>query len=211
MLNLGVNQGNQGPYERAETYPQEGLTLARQIGHRELISIFLLNLGTLAYEQQNYAQAETYLLEELALVRQLDHREWITVYLINIGEMMQKQGNYARAEVYLREGLERVKVLGSLRIIAGALHEYGNLHLNRHQIAEAAAIFNDMLNSIPDGDQEMLALAHYGQARVAAAQHNIPKPAASARPAPPLLKPSGTTRRWRFDNGSPPCLTANPS
>jgi tetratricopeptide (TPR) repeat protein len=151
------------------------LTLARQIGHRELISIFLLNLGTLAYEQQNYAQAETYLLEELALVRQLDHREWITVYLINIDEMMQKQGNYARAEVHLREGLERAKVLGSLRIIADALHEYGNLHLNRHQIAEAAAIFNDMLNSIPDGDQEMLALAHYGQARVAAAQHNIPE------------------------------------
>jgi len=211
LLNLGVNQGNQGPYERAETYPQEGLTLARQIGHRELISIFLLNLGTLAYEQQNYAQAETYLLEELALVRQLDHREWITVYLINIGEMMQKQGNYARAGVYLREGLERAKVLGSLRIIAGACTNMA-ISISTAIKSPRPPLSSTICSTLfPMATRKCSPLPTTARLASPLLSTTSPKPAASARPAPPLLKPSGTTRRWRFDNGSPPCLTANPS
>jgi hypothetical protein len=74
--------------------------------------------------------------------------------------------------MYLREGKELAQALGNPRIIAAALLEEGNLHLQRQQIDAADNTFREMLNIIPDGDREMLALARYGLAQVAAARHD---------------------------------------
>ena len=63
-----VEQGN---YSQAEDYFQEGLVIARQIGHREWISISLINLGSIAQKQGKYARAEVYLQEGLALAQQI--------------------------------------------------------------------------------------------------------------------------------------------
>jgi tetratricopeptide (TPR) repeat protein len=147
--------------------------LARQIGYREQICVLLSNLGDVLGEQGNYLQAEAYLQEGLALARQIGHREWISALLINLGLMIRKQGNYTQSEKYFQESLTLARQLGRHRLTSAALYEYGNLYLEKQQIQAAEATFRELLYFRREGDQEFLALAQYGLARVAAAQGNI--------------------------------------
>jgi tetratricopeptide (TPR) repeat protein/transcriptional regulator with XRE-family HTH domain len=173
LINLGATVGAQGNYRQAEDYFREGLALAREIGHLELIGLLLGNLGAALVEQGNYRQAEDYFREGLALAREIGHREWTSFLLINLGMAARKQREYERAGTYLHESLALAQSIGNPQIISTALYESGNLFLDQNQIKKAEASFREMLSSIPEGDQELLALAHYGLARTAAAQGNI--------------------------------------
>ncbi len=173
LINLGTTVGLQGDYAKAEEYFQEGLTLARQIGHREGISASLTNLGEAAEAQGNHMQAEKYFQEGLTLARQSGHREWISILLFDLGLVTRKQKNYAQAEAYLQESLQLAHQIGRPQIVANVLYEYGSLFLDQQQVDRAETVLQEMLTTIPEGSQELLALAHYGQARVAALQGNI--------------------------------------
>jgi tetratricopeptide (TPR) repeat protein/transcriptional regulator with XRE-family HTH domain len=173
LISLGATAGQQGNYTQAEAYFQEGLALARQIGHREWISALLTNLGEAADEKGNHVQAELYFQEGLTLARQLGHREWISILLTSLGSTMRKQGHHTQAEAYLRESLTLAKQLGRPEINSTTLYEYGILYLDQQKLEAAEAIFREMLNTTPEGDQDLSALAHYGLARIAATQGNV--------------------------------------
>jgi tetratricopeptide (TPR) repeat protein/transcriptional regulator with XRE-family HTH domain len=173
LINLGVTASEQGNHAKDGVYYQEGLDLARQIGHREWISLLLINLGNVANIEGNHEQAEIYLQEGLKLAREIDRREWISVLLINLGMTTQKQGNYSQAEKYLHEGLYLARQLGIPQIICNGLYEYGNLFLEQQRRQAAKACFLEMSNTVPQGSHDLLALAHYGLAQVAAAEGDI--------------------------------------
>jgi tetratricopeptide (TPR) repeat protein/transcriptional regulator with XRE-family HTH domain len=173
LINLGVIAGEQGDYVQAEIYFQEGLTLAHQIGDRELMSALLSNLGEIAVAQRNYVRAETYFQEGLTLARQIEHREWISVLLSNLGMTIWKQGNNILAEEYFQEGLALAREIDRPQITANILYEYGNFCLDQQQIEAADAIFHEILTTIREGDQDLIALAQYGLARVNASKGNI--------------------------------------
>ena len=107
------------------------------------------------------------------LARQIGHREWISVLLHNLGETTRKQGNYSQSELYLQEGLTLARQLGIPQITANTLYEYGNLCLDRQQPETAESTFHEMLTVIPEGSQDLIALAQYGLARSVSAQGNI--------------------------------------
>ncbi|HEU5229236.1 MAG TPA: tetratricopeptide repeat protein [Ktedonobacteraceae bacterium] len=173
LMNLGTTTGAQGNHRLAETYFLEGLALVRLIGHREQTCVLLLNLGGVADAQGDYPKAEKYFQEALVLARQIEQRQWISAILISLGLMTRKQNNYAQAELYFQEGLSLARQIGSPHIIANALYEYGILHLDQNQPEVAEAVFQEMLAIIPEGGQDLIALAQYGLARVAAAQGDI--------------------------------------
>jgi tetratricopeptide (TPR) repeat protein/transcriptional regulator with XRE-family HTH domain len=173
LINLGATVGEQGNHIQAETYFREGLALARQLRHRELISLLLINLGGAAIEQEHYSQAETYLEEGLVLARQIEHREWISALLSNLGLAAQMQGRYTQAETYLQESLAMARQIGRPQIISNALYAYGNLYLHWQQIESAQTTFREMLTTVSEGSQDLIALAQYGLARAAMAQGNI--------------------------------------
>ncbi len=164
--------GEQGNYPQAEKYFQEGLEIAYKIGHREWISGMLSNLGEIANEQENYSQAEKYFQEGLALVQEIGHPEWKGTLLSNLGIAVQKQKNYAQAEIYLREGLALARQI-SPQMTAYALYDYGNLCLDERQIEVAESTFREMLITIPEGGQELFALAQYGLARTIANKGDV--------------------------------------
>ena len=170
LLNLGVTIAEQGNDMQARDYLKDGLTLARQIGHREMTCILLLNLASMAVDQQEFAQAETYLLEGLEMARQINHREWISIILLNFAEMTTRQGRFTHTEGYLKESLSLAQPIGRPRVICFGLYEYGNLYLAQQLIEQAEHSFHEMLTTIPDGDRELIGLANYGLARVAAAR-----------------------------------------
>ena len=173
LINLGVTVGEQGEYAQAEKYFQEGLNYAQQLGHREWVCALLINLGEASGAQGHYNQAETYFQEGLILSRRLDQREWICVLLVNLGSTTRKQGKLEQAETYLQEAQVAAKQLGIPQITCNVLYELGNLFLAQQRIREAETSFYDLFTSAPDGGQDMIALARYGQARVASAKGNM--------------------------------------
>ncbi|QBD78944.1 helix-turn-helix domain-containing protein [Ktedonosporobacter rubrisoli] len=173
LSNLGATIGEQGKFAQAEIYFQEGLELARQIGHRERICILLGNLGEAYYELKNYPQAEIYFQEGLLLARQIGHREWISISLLNLGMVTHKQGHHKQAETYLQESLLLARRLGRPRITCSTLNEYGKLHLDQAQLELAEENFLEMKTLVSEGDQELLSLANYGLARIAAARGDL--------------------------------------
>ncbi|HZS76808.1 MAG TPA: tetratricopeptide repeat protein [Ktedonobacteraceae bacterium] len=173
LINLGVTEGEQGKFADAEKYFKEGLVVAEKIGHREWICLLLTNLGGAAAEQDHSAQAEQYFQNGLVLARELGQLERISALLLNLGLMTQKLGHYAEAEKYFQEGLEISRKLGNSHFISSGLYEYGILQLNQDKIESAEKAFQEMILMTPSESQDLLALARYGLARVAAAQGDI--------------------------------------
>jgi tetratricopeptide (TPR) repeat protein/transcriptional regulator with XRE-family HTH domain len=172
LNNLGFAAGQQGNYEQAEIYYQEGLVLARQSGLRERICGLLANLGDVASEQGNYTQAEEYCREGLVVARQIEHREWMSVLLCTLGFITHKQGSYNEAETYLKEGLVLTREVGIPQMTAYTLYEFGCLYLSQSRIKDAEDSFTMMHTTAPENCQDIIALAQYGLARVAAAYCN---------------------------------------
>jgi tetratricopeptide (TPR) repeat protein/transcriptional regulator with XRE-family HTH domain len=173
LSNLGKAANEMGQTIQSEQYYKQGLHLARQIGDREQTCVLLINLGDLIGELGNYKQAEQYFQEGLMLARQINHREWISALLINLGSTIVKERKYQEAEVYFQEGLTIAKQIGMPRITATCLYEYGILYLDCNKIEHAQRIFNEMLQIILPEHQDLLALANYSMARIAAHQGNI--------------------------------------
>ncbi len=96
----------QGNYVQAETYLQEGLTIARRHGYLERTSALLNVLGSLMASKGNYPQSIAYMEEGLDLARQSGDREQICglCYLIWALQCAE-QGHDEQAEDYLLEGL----------------------------------------------------------------------------------------------------------
>jgi tetratricopeptide (TPR) repeat protein len=170
LIDLGVAVGQQGKNTQAKLYFQEGLEIARQIGYREQVCTLLINLGDICSEEDNYAQAEKYFQEGLELARQIGHREWISILLINLGMVTRQQGRYNEAQSYLQESLALANQVNRPRIICVVLCELGNLSLSEGKTDLAGEYFKKMLDLSSSGDQELLALAYYGLARVYALQ-----------------------------------------
>lgn len=75
LLYLGRVLFYQGNYAQSQVIREEGLALARQIGHQELTCSALSNLGSVIAEQGNYVLAERYYQEGLTLARSLGYRK----------------------------------------------------------------------------------------------------------------------------------------
>ncbi len=170
LINLGLVAAQQGKNAQAKIYYQEGLELAREIGHREKICNILINLGDVFVEEDNYVQAEISFREGLELARQIGQREWISFLLLNLGMTARKQDRYNEAKPYLEESLVLANQVSRPDIICAILCELGDLSLSEGNTGQADDYFKKMLEQIPSGDQELLAFAYYGLARVYALQ-----------------------------------------
>jgi tetratricopeptide (TPR) repeat protein len=95
----------QGNYTLAEKYFQEGLELARQIGHREWTGMLLNNLGMTASKQEKYFHADAYFQESLALARQIDIPQITGIVLNEYGDLCIQQKNFQQAGIVYQEML----------------------------------------------------------------------------------------------------------
>src|SRR5579859_6689872 len=168
LINLGVTAGDQGEYVQAVISFEEALEIARRLGHREWIGFLLINLGGAADELGNYQQAEKYFEEGLEIAHQIKQVELTGALLVNLGSVLQKQNNYAQAEVYFQEAIIIARQLGIAQITSSLLYEYGNLYLSQQQLEKAKAAYDEILVNTNEVGQELVALAQYGLARIAA-------------------------------------------
>lgn len=125
-----------GLFNQAGLYFQEGLSLARQLKHRQLVSDLLLHLGTLTTKQGEFSQAEAYLQEGLILARLLDHPQLICRHLAAWGELQLLRQQIEIAESAFLEMLDLVPA-GGRAIIAHAQYGLATVAASRHQFKQA--------------------------------------------------------------------------
>ncbi len=159
-----------GDYAAGETYGQEALALARDLGFLSAISPILTNLGSAAEEQGEYAKAEAYFVEALEVARQLGDAKLISVDLGSLGDMAILQSRNEQAASYLQEALQIARQVGDTWLLGAILLECGDLALKQRQLDDAFAAFEEARTISSKGNQEVVASALYGLARVAAAR-----------------------------------------
>ena len=174
LTNLGEIVRLQDRYAEAEEILREALSMMRQFDNPERRSQVLANLGGAISHQGRYAEAEEILREALGMARRIGNPEWMSNALLFLGQVYTRQARYEEAESSLQEAGNLAQQIKLPALLCEILYELGTLFLLRHESAQAESILKEMLVSIPEGQQRLLALAHYGLARVAASQENLP-------------------------------------
>ena len=123
-------------YVQAEISLQEGLELARQIGHREWMSILLINLGITAHRQGRYRDAEIYLQESLHLASQIDEPRITGNALYEFGDLYLSMKKVFEAEKAFKEAIQ---------LLPSGDQEY--LALSYYGLARVCALQGDRENA----------------------------------------------------------------
>ena len=112
--------------QRAYAYCEEGLKIARQIGHREWQSHLLHLQAFLTSKLQGPVEAEPGYQEALALAREIDKPVLIAGLLGNLGQIALRRGNLDHAAELFAE-MTRTIPEGSKPLQAEALYNQGLL------------------------------------------------------------------------------------
>jgi tetratricopeptide (TPR) repeat protein/transcriptional regulator with XRE-family HTH domain len=173
LIYLGEAALVQGDYAQAERHLQEALSQARQHGSPVYVGRALNTLGEAALARGDDEQAERHLQEALSQARQHGSPQYVTRILTNLGELACVRGEYVQAEQYLQEGLQLARQTHLPPLLCRTLYQWGLLALQRGQLEVAAATFEEMLATAPEGARLEPAQAQHGLARVAAALGQI--------------------------------------
>src|SRR5579859_1242466 len=184
LQNLGAKAAKVGDFDRAEAYLLEGIETARRIRHRQRLSAVLANIGMVAIWQGHLEEAQVYLDEAVALARVLQHPTRLGNVLQNLGILATKRGDFATAEITLLEALHYARKTQQLWLISETLSMRGEACMANGQL-DAARMAYDEAFEIADQVQadELLALASFGLARLAAKRRNIPEARALGKQA----------------------------
>jgi transcriptional regulator with XRE-family HTH domain/tetratricopeptide (TPR) repeat protein len=151
-----------GNYASADVALQEGFAIARQIQHTYTISLLLAGRGWLASKLKNYVQAEEDTKQALELARNTNYDELVNRMLISLGWLAEKREAYAEANAHYQEALLLVQHTKKPRPFCMLLFHLGMLRRKQGQLDAATSLLQEMLLHIPEGDQELLALAQGG-------------------------------------------------
>jgi tetratricopeptide (TPR) repeat protein len=173
--NICVVHWQQGNLSEASAYAERGLALANEIGHQELIAVFLGNLGIIANIQGRYDDARTHFLETLRLRREQSVKMHIANALTNLSIVSLYQGTYAEGRRYLEEAIALSEEIGdragtglkanNLALIA---EKEGDFHRAQEQLIKAIDIFRTVGNQAGVG----AALANLGNVMIHKGQYS---------------------------------------
>jgi tetratricopeptide (TPR) repeat protein len=130
----------------AITMARTALALAREIGHRERIGIYLACLGMLELNFGDQTLAEEYLKESLAIAREINNRQRIGTLLACVGAATINAEDFEQAEIYLQEGVTQALENGEQARVSLALAYLGVAAVGRRDYAQAEAHIEKSLN-----------------------------------------------------------------
>ena len=124
---------------------EEGLTLARGAGEKQVAAHALNGLGNVGWTQGNLAAARSFYEESLALRREVADKWGISISLSNLGNVAWGQSDYTAARAYYEEGLAIGRELGDRQGIAWTLNVLGGLALTQGDCAAARSFLEESL------------------------------------------------------------------
>lgn len=173
---LGEVAQKQGNFDQAETYFQEGLRLARELGDDEHLCDLLTDLGSIFWRRSNNVQAEAYLQEGLLLARKIEHNERVYTILKTLGAVFSGQGDFKRAVESFQKGLELARLTDDRESMCLLLGNLGvALSLQGQQISAVACFQEGLMlaRQIRHREQMCVILLNLGNIKRYQAEYDI--------------------------------------
>jgi CHAT domain-containing protein/tetratricopeptide (TPR) repeat protein len=121
------------------------LTIAEQLGEKELAATALRQIGNVHYFQDDYAQALDYYQRSLKLSEEAGNKQDIAGGSMNIGTINALRGNYVQALDYFQKALKMAEELGNKQLIASAFNSVGNIYKAQGAYAQALESYQKSL------------------------------------------------------------------
>jgi predicted ATPase/DNA-binding SARP family transcriptional activator len=194
LRGVGVLALKQRDLEQAESFLEESLALARELGDAPGMARATLSLGVIAVSHSDYERATQLNKETIELARAADERRVLSTAINNLGDLALHRGQYDDAAYWTREAVALARELRHREGLALALLNRGQacLHLGRQ--SKASAAFEEAFALARDlGYQEALAYALEGLAALAARQGEPVRAARMVGAAGQLLEKLGAS------------------
>ncbi len=101
-----VALGTGAKLAEAKSLLEEGLTIVREIGHRNLSASHLAIKGYITVRLEEYQEAQGYFQEGLTISKELDFPGGMALNLIGLGRINLRQENFQAAREYLHQALQ---------------------------------------------------------------------------------------------------------
>jgi predicted ATPase/DNA-binding CsgD family transcriptional regulator len=169
LIMAGWLAGEQGDLARADPLVNEGLALARTIGHRHYEAQALISLGLVAVRRAAFDRARACFEEALAIHASLGDVTWVPFALKNLGFVAYRRGDRAQADALYEQALRQFRDLGNTFGTAITLISMAKVARDRGDLARATALYAEGLALRWDhGDKISVAGCLRGLALVAA-------------------------------------------
>lgn len=130
-------------FEESEVILRKGLDLANAHHSEFERAAALLNLSFSRLGPGQYDEAAEFALQSLEAAERANAGQVIALAEHNLGRSYTVLGDLDRAEEYTNKAIEQLRKIGDLQNLEQTLGDRGNIHLERHQPAEAAQDFQE--------------------------------------------------------------------
>jgi tetratricopeptide (TPR) repeat protein len=171
LRGVGVLALKQRDLEQAESFLEESLALATELGDEPGMARATLSLAVIAVSNSDYERAARLNEETIELARAAGERRVLSTAINNLGDLALHRGRYDDAAYWTSEAVALARELRHREGLALALLNFGQACLQLQRQDEAAAAFEEAFELARDlGYQEALAYALEGLAAIAARQ-----------------------------------------
>lgn len=176
LLGAGTLALDQGDYQQAKAWFEEGLRLHRAAHDTHGIMLALNNLGIAVEATGDYVRAKELYQESLALARLQNNTGLLARALNNLGVALYREGDYAQAVALYEESLLLVRASGNKANIVIALNNLAEAACRAKDYPRARARYREGL-PIAQALGYQTAIAFYlgGLAEVAVGLEQLPR------------------------------------
>ena len=164
--NIGLAYNQLGDYNKAISYQERSLQLAREIGNRGGEVVALNNLGLIYSSQGNYQQAIFYYQQSLTWKRELRDVAGEAKSLGSLGFAYFSLGNYQQAINYYEQSLTLIRQLNDSVAEGTSLSSLGSAYKALAQYEKAISYYEEGLaikRKLGDSSGEVAILNYLGQ------------------------------------------------
>ena len=137
---LGQLDYMMGRYAEAQTYLEESLDIAREIGDRARVASLLQPLGMACLGRGHHADARVHLEEAVALARDLNNARELAAAINALAQLHRVEGELAAAKPLYEQVLGQARQIGDREIIAIALLNLAMVAIGEADGATARAL-----------------------------------------------------------------------
>jgi tetratricopeptide (TPR) repeat protein len=145
LTDLASGYWQQGQYQQARAYDEQGLAIRRELGDRRGQANSLNSLGLIAQSQGRYEEALAYLRESLAVFGELGDRRGQANNLVNLGDLYRRQGRFEEALTCQHQSLAIRREMADRHSEAYGLRNLGVLYERQARYDQAVACLRESL------------------------------------------------------------------
>ena len=166
LLHAGRLSWLHSDYGDAQTFFEQGLTLAEELREGSLTAELLTGLGRIRYYNHGDPEgARSFYLSALERARASGNKDTTASTLYMLGALEHEQSNYLQAQTYLTEARQLFSELNNLQSLAKALNSLANVRLDlgepdRARTLQLGAL--ELLRTVGDRHAEGIVLLNLG-------------------------------------------------